>query len=225
MPDFASEISTLVSTAPADLVLFYREAVRPNYPKSRIRCLPFHEAKDYTEKMRGIPVVDRLGLWTLDDANDSNPFCYITQGPCAGMIIHFSHDPEPEIAFPSLPRLVAAMNSTGAQGLDIDEMAKETISISLDSEIRNLAKEDSEEAVFLLTTYLPICLPLEIETKSVLVAHDDFFVREALATYIARTAFDQDLPVADRLAADQHPQVARRAKIAVDAIKAKRGRG
>src|SRR5687767_8343647 len=102
MPDYASQVAAVIGSAPADLLAYYDNEVFPVYPDSRINCLPFDKAKDYSQKMRGISVVGILGLWVLDDANDSNPFAYISKGPCAGMIIHFSHDPEPRVAFSSL---------------------------------------------------------------------------------------------------------------------------
>lgn len=224
MADYASEISALIGNAPNDLVAFYRNAVNhPNYPEGRINCLPFQEAKEHTGDMKGISVVDRLGLWVLTDANDSNPYCYITRGPCCGLIIHFSHDPEPEIAFSSLKSFCAALNEAGVRGQDIDEVKKESIGLSLDTAMVELSEEDSEDAVFLLTTYLPVCSSLEAGTKSVLVGHADFFVREAFAVFLARIASGQDTALADRLAGDQHPQVARAGKSAVAAIRDRKG--
>ena len=43
---------------------------------------------DYTKSIREIPVVEILGLVALNDANDSNPFCLVTEGPAAGTVVH-----------------------------------------------------------------------------------------------------------------------------------------
>jgi hypothetical protein len=222
LPDYTSQVAALIGSAPEDLLAFYQAGIFPVYPDSRINCLPFDAARDYTQKMRGISAVDRLGLWVLDDANDSNPFAYISRGPCTGMIIHFSHDPEPEIAFSSLSQFLVAMHDTGARGLDIDEIAKESISVSLDKAIRGLAAEGTDDATFLLTTYLPITAALQKETKDCLVSHDDFFVREALAVFLAKSPSVEDVTIAEQLATDKHPQVARAGKTAVVATKRKR---
>lgn len=170
-------------------------------------------------------MVARLGLWVLDDANDSNPFAYISKGPCAGMVIHFSHDPEPQIEFASLSQFAAAMHSAGARGLDIDEVEKQPISVPLDQFIYELANEGTDDSTFLLTTYLPISAGLQKETKESLIAHDDFFVREAFAGFLAKTPSADDVALAEQLANDRHSQVARAGKAAVAATKRKRFHG
>jgi len=141
------------------------------------------------------------------------------------MIIHFSHDPEPEIAFSSLRQFLAAMHDAGAGGLDIDEIAKESISVPLDQSISELAAEGTDDATFLLTTYLPVAAALRKETKNCLVSHDDFFVREAFAAFLARIPSAEDVAIAEQLATDKHPRVARAGKTAVVATKRKRHNG
>jgi len=222
MSDYTSQLAAIIGSAPADLLAYYQAGALPNYPDSRINCLPFDKAKDYSQEMRGVSVVDRLGLWMLDDANDSNPFAYISKGPCSGMVIHFSHDPEPEIAFSSLTTFLAAMNDAGARGVDIDDVKKENFSFPLDQVINQLATEGTDEATFLLTTYLPVAAALQKETKERLVSHEDFFVREALAFFLARIPSAEDVTTAALLATDKHPQVANAGNAAVAAIKRKR---
>ncbi len=225
MPDHASELIAVIGSAPADLLDHCRAGNLPKYPDSRINCLPFEEARNYSRKMQGIPVVDRLGLWVLDDANDSNPFAYISRGPCAGMVIHFSHDPEPELAFPSLERYLASMRDAGTRGIDIGDIAVERMDVALDRDIRELAAEGTDDANFLIVTYLPVTASLESETKERLVSHKDFFVREALAGFLAQRSAAEDVSIAERLAKDRHPQVARAAKAAVAATRRKRHGG
>lgn len=221
MPDYASQIAAVIGSAPADLVAYYDAGVFPAYPASRINCLPFAKAREYSEALRGISVVDRLGLWVLDDANDSNPFGYISKGPCAGMIIHFSHDPEPEIAFANLGSFLAAVQSAGRCGIDIDKIAAEPTRIPLDGDLRELTSENTDDATFLLCAYLPVADGVSVATKESLAAHEDFFVREAFATFLARFPSSEDLAIAERLAADGHPQVARPGKSALSAVRAK----
>ncbi|HEX5219964.1 MAG TPA: hypothetical protein VFZ59_10395 [Verrucomicrobiae bacterium] len=225
MSDCASQIETVIGSAPEELLACYQNGNLPTYPDSRINCLPFEKAKEYSQKMKGISVVDRLGLWVLDDANDSNPFAYISKGPCTGMIIHFSHDPEPQMEFSSLSLFVTAMHNAGVRGLDIDEIEKASISVPLDQAIRELTKEGTDDATFLLRTYLSITSTLQKETKDALVAYDDFFVREAFSAFLAKTPSAEDVPFAEQLANDKHPQVAQAGKAAVSATKRKRFSG
>lgn len=219
MSDYSSQIAAVIGSAPADLIEYYRAGCLPNYPTSWINCLPFDKARDYSQTMQDIPVVDRLGLWVLDDANDSNPFAYISKGPCAGMIIHFSHDREPEIAFSSLEHFLASMHDAGSRQLDIESITKEPINVSLDRVIRELGEEGTDDATFLINIYLPISAELQKETKECLKRHEDFFVRESLARFLAARPFSEDEMIAEELAADQHAQVARAGKAAVAAIK------
>jgi hypothetical protein len=221
MLDYTSQITDVIGSAPADLLAYYHAEVFPIYPRSRINCLPFNQAKECSQKMRGISVVNTLGLWILDDANDSNPFAYISKGPCASMVIHFSHDPEPEIAFSSLRNYLVAMHNAGARGVDIDDIPNEPISISVDSAIREFAAQGTDDATFLLTTYLPVAAALQKETKDRLISHDDFYVREAFAAYLAGKGSVEDEMLANTLAFDTHSQVARAGRAAVNAIKKK----
>ena len=225
MPDYPSQIEAVIGSAPADLIAYYDAGIFPVYPDLRINCLPFAKAKEYSEKLKEISVVDRLGLWALDDANDSNPFAFISKGPCAGMIIHFSHDPEPEIAFSSLSHFLASMQDAGRRGIDIEDIPAEPISIPLDDALNELAKENTDAATFLLCTYLPVAAAPAKKTKDHLAAHEDFFVREALAVFLARTPSPEDEAIAVQLAADRHPQVARAGKAALAAVRKKRHNG
>jgi hypothetical protein len=138
-------------------------------------------------------------------------------------VIHFSHDPEPEIAFSALKNLLAALRDAGARGLDLDDIAKEPIRVPLDQTIQELAAEGTDDATCLLNIYLPITSSLQRETKDRLAHHNDFFVREAVAAFLARIRSAQDAMIAEQLADDKHAQVARAGKIAVAAIKRSNG--
>lgn len=220
MPEYESEIDSVIGIAPSDLIAYYAGRQFPVYPRSRINCLSFVEAKDYSHKIQQIPVAEQLGLWVLDDANDSNPYAYISKGPCAGMIMHFSHDPEPCIAFSSLGHFLTAMNEAGERGLDIDDVRPEQISILLEATICALAAQPgTDDRTFFLTTYLPLCADLRGEIKATLARDEDFFVREALATFMEQRPRVEDLAIAVELAKDRYPQVARRAIAAVAAIR------
>ena len=222
MTDYAGEIAGTVGSAPADLVAFYARGALPDYPASRIRCLPFGQAQAYTRDMQGIAVAARLGLWILDDADDSNPYAYVTRGPCAGVVMHFSHDGQARLAHASLADFVAALEAAGAAGVDIDDIAAAELRLPLDKELEVLARgqgEGGEEAVFLLCAYLGASAPLQAGAQAMLLRHEDFFVREALAVHLARALRAQDLADVELLAADPHPQVAAAGRKALGALR------
>jgi hypothetical protein len=225
MMSIRGQISDIIGSAPEDLVAFYEQGDFPAYPESRINCLPFEGARQYSSCVNRVSDVERLGLWFLDDANDSNPFAYISKGPCAGMIIHFSHDPEPAITFSSLASFLAKMHGAGKLGLDIDDIENDSLSLPLNKDIYCLAQEDTDEATALITYYLPVCSLLEDQTKASLLEHSDFFVREAFALFLTRVPCENDLEFAEHLANDRHPQVAREGKKALGAVKRKRYEG
>jgi len=212
-------MEAVLGSAPGDLVAYYEAGTFPNYPGSRIRCLPFEAAKLYTQQILQIPVAARLGLWVLDDANDSNPFAYISKGPCAGMVVHVRHDDDWEVAFPSFRRFLAAMVDAGTRGLAIDEVAREPINAALDPAIFELARDGSDDATALIVAYLPAAALLQKATKEILVAHDDFFVREAFGEFVSENPSAEDLGLAQQLAADRHAQVARAGMGALRAVK------
>lgn len=126
MTDFLTRIRTVLPEAHAELAELYSDEVFPDYPESRIQLLEFDAAFEYTKALVGWLIPDELGLWVLDDANDSNPFCYITKGPCQGAVLHLHHDDESTVDFPDLQSFVAAMHGAGNDGLDIDDMVKPT---------------------------------------------------------------------------------------------------
>jgi hypothetical protein len=219
MTDIAQRLAVLIGTAPPDLVAFYEKGELPSYPDSRIHLLPFGEARAYTLDMQGVPVFDRLGLWVLDDANDSSPYAFVSKGPCAGMVMHVSHDDDTRLAFASLPAFLDALRALGEGGGDIDDLAHDPLRLALDAELEALAREGSEDAVFLICAYLPASAPLGEAAQAALLAHGDFFVREALAEHIARHPRAQDAQAARQLAADAHPQVANAGKKATGALR------
>jgi hypothetical protein len=212
-------IFRILGSDPNDLAALYEGDQLPIYPESRVNVQPFAQAEKYTSGMAGISIVDRLGLWFLDDANDSNPYAYISRGPCSGMVIHFSHDDEPRISFGSLARFVQAMHELGSSGRDIDDLSPDEISAPLAEPIRALASEDSEDATYLICAYLPICSALDEQTEEALLASDDFFIREALAMYLAEKPSSSRTRLATLLANDRHPQVADAGKKALAAVR------
>ncbi len=219
MEEIQELIKSAIGSAPLDLTDLYYSKSLPDYPDSRIHCLSINEALQYTKSLWRISVVQRMGLWALTDANDSNPFCYIGTGPCCGGIIRFSHDPEPEIYFQNLSNFIEIMRMIGESDHDIDESPKDKdLAFNVQSELTELVIEESDDSVFLTCTYLPVSTMLNSEIKTKLSIHEDFFVREELAKYLIRLPEVDDLEIAERLANDSHPQVQRPGKQARSVI-------
>lgn len=218
MNDFAAEIRGVIGDAPADLVAFYQAGDLPVFPESQIHCLSFAEALTYSRDFNQIDIPARLGLWVLDDANDSNPFAYIGKGPCAGMIVHFTHDADPRIKFATLGGFVRALRELGLGGGDLDEIGEEQVAVPLDIPIRELLAEDSEDVAWLIVLYLTVAAGLTQETKALLAFHGDFLIREAFAAWLLRNPLGDDLALAEQLTNDSYAQVVRPAKLAVAAI-------
>lgn len=220
MSDITSQIVSVIGNAPKDLVDFYQSCELPRYDNPDVNFLQFEEAKAFSQQIQSYSLIGKLGLWALDDANDSNPFCYISGGPCAGAILHVFHDDKSVIAYSSMASYLKAMQEVGESDMFLYEVEPEpNLSFNCDSEIADLCNEGSDDATFLISIYLPVCADLSLETKNILVAHDDFFVREEIAQYLCLHPQAADLQFAQRLAADRLSQVATHGKLACEAIK------
>lgn len=212
-------LETVVDSAPADLVEFYAQERPPDYPQSRIHFLEFEDAFTCSKRLNEIWSLSYLLPWVLDDANDSNPYCYIMRGPCSGAVLHLSHDGDSRIEFRCLADYVAAMKRVGESGNSIDDASMDMdLDFPLSGEIESLCKEDSEDAVFLLAIYLPVCRLLTAEAKTILLDHEDFFAREAFAKWLQQNPSIENLAYAEKLAQDSYPQVAQPGRMAQSSI-------
>jgi len=222
MNDLAAGIREIIGEAPQDLVAFYQAADLPVFPESCIRCLPFAEALENSRSLSQLEIPARLGLWVLDDANDSNPFAYIGKGPCSGMIVHFTHDDDPRIKFATLGGFAAALRERGLGGGDLDEIGEEQVAVPLDPAMRELLAEDSEDASWVIVLYLSVASELTQDTKALLASRDDFVIREAFAAWLVRNPLGDDLALAEQLTNDSYAQVVRPAKLAMAEIRQRR---
>jgi hypothetical protein len=216
-------LASVLPEAPPDLVAFY-SGERPTQPSLRVNFLPLEGAIAYTQALHSSPVPKRLGVFALDDANDSNPYCYIARGPARGMILHLSHDPEPEIKFPTINSFLQAVRDLVAENEDIDCLSPSAnLAPSdpqlLEREILALLADDTEDNTFLLCLYIPLLDSSRSDLFRQLCEHPDFFVREATARYIAKQPATDLRAIGEALAGDQHPQVARAGAAAVNAIR------
>ncbi len=197
---------------PEDVESFFTRARSLNDPALLINILEPASSAAYTESLRGIPVANRLGLIALDDANDSNPYCLITNGPASGMVVHFSHDPEPKIEFLSLDAFEAFLVKLHEQRACIFEMDAPLVSHPdqslLDASILSLIDEQpSDEVEFLICLYLPLLRGDHAYLLARLATYDNFLVREAVAEAIGSAGLSGSKEILVKLTGDLHPQV------------------
>lgn len=217
----ASEtITSVLGNAPSVLVEYFEAGRFRVRPASRIHCLPLSEAAKYTQSLIGLPLGEHFGLFALDDAEDSNPFCYVSRGPCAGAVLHLMHDSEAYISHRSLESFLWALDSL-PQSDDIDNLPmEEGIEFNTEDTIGDLLS--SHDADILLPVYLPVTAVLSIDTKAALSSSDDMYVREAFAEWMLHHGISADLPFAMQLAEDRMSQVVKLAKQALSRIRRNR---
>ena len=219
MPNYAEEIDEVLGAAPADLVEFYEKTELPLYPRNG-NILAFEDAKRDSVSMLSYLICDSLGAWILNDDNDSNPYLYVTRGPCKGCIFHLSHDGESYFAFSSLKSFIEAVHAVqGAVDEDEEEVAfyeleREIFQLDLGDFVHDLIKKGDEQA----RLYLRITSHLSGETKELFVSSIDFFDREEIALYFLENPSREDLHFAQKLAKDTYAQVSGPAKMAVEGI-------
>ena len=209
---------------PPEVREFLDRAAEFNSGPLGIHVLDPAESARQTALLREMEVADRMGLIQLDDANDSNPYCYITSGPAAGMVIHFSHDPEPVIKFPSLDFFAGFLIALKAQDTalwDTEKSAPEhPDQMALGLALRELAGSDDEHAQFLICTYLPTLRADPAAVLGTLAAHPDFFVRESTAEVLGVARIADSRGLLETLAGDRHGQVKSAAQRSLDRWKA-----
>jgi hypothetical protein len=208
---------------PADVQVFLREAAELRDAKRRINPLTLDECEESTAAYQSIPIFAELGLIALDDASDSNPYCLITQGPAAGMIVHFCHDGDQEIRYPNLDAFLEALRAAGRRGLDIDQLPRETIASHSDQPqladyLRTLFARDDDDVPTLVAIHLPLLDPQSLDLIGQAARHDDFLIREVAARFIATHPAVAHRGLAEGLARDQYPQVANPARRALRAL-------
>lgn len=209
----ATEIDP-IAEAPVEVRAFFADASKLRAPDLGICPLNEDEARRYSLALRRSPVGAALGLIALDDANDSNPYCYVSKGVARGMVIYFSHDPEPELRFPNIQAFRDALLDCLTKAQHLDDLVPEPLSpIKEQDELANyllkLANSSEENAEFLVCTLLPLLEPDRVHVLEALAGHSNFFFRESVSEFILRHPLPAHSGLAAALAKDKHGQVAR----------------
>jgi hypothetical protein len=193
-----------------------------------LRINPLSEAESAAQSalMQEIDVARKLGLIVLDDAGDSNPYCFIGEGPARRMVVHFSHDSEPRIRYHNLEEFLATLRRARSAGVGIDDLALSPLEphndqAMLSAHIRLILASSDDDKALLLGLYVPLLAPDDGTTLSLCAAADDFLVREIVAVYLTEHCELEEYcgpehrELARHLAADKYPQVARPARTAL----------
>jgi hypothetical protein len=207
---------------PDDLVAHFAAEQMPDEPSLSIHILPLVQALEYTNGIQHNAILgEPFGLIALEDANNSNPYCYVTKGPTRGCVMYLCHDGDSGIVFSSLDDFVTAIHNAIQTHTDIYDLPQDETLAALDraaiSEyVTTLVANDG------LTEEICVLIPL-IPTANVgliaaLARHPDFYVREAIAEHIANSPNLKLLRIAKALSADQHAQVARPGQRALAAV-------
>ena len=209
-------IEALLGSAPPDLVAYFYAGHFRVRSESRINCLGLEAAATYTTALVGVGLGSRLGLFALDDAEDSNPYCYISRGPCAGAVFHLCHDGACAIQFSSLSSFLTALDALPKdQDIHFDLRPEADIVFDVVPAIEQLISAEDADMDMMIPVYLPVARGLSSDLRSRLATCSDFFVREAFAIWLRDFGTREDLPLAQNLASDSMSQVARPAQQAV----------
>jgi hypothetical protein len=217
-------LSRCVDDPPSDLVAHFISP-SPGDDKLRINLLRLDDAIKYSVAIQKSTLLGKpMGLFALDDANDSNPHCYITRGPARGCILHLRHDGEPTIRFRSLTDFLGVTKTAIAERTDVDDLPAIPPTSAVDQNAlcertNQLFSTNTDEATAELVVLLQLLDTGRVETVAALARHSDFFVREAVATLISTKPHVELRSVAEELSKDKHPQVARPGKAALSAVK------
>jgi hypothetical protein len=205
---------------PSEVVSFLNAAAPLRTPRLRIHPLSLAECVIATTELREISVAERLGLIVLDNARDSNPYCLITCGPASGKVVHFSHDPEPRLAFSDLTSFLEALRAVVRDGDSIDSLQHDRFhphpnQSLLCTAIREVLTNDEEYDTLELSLLFPLLDPSDHTTVYQIASNIDFLVRQIVAEFIETHPREQLRYVAEILAADSYTQVAQPAQHAL----------
>lgn len=202
------KLQQIIGSAPQDLVDYLSHGHFLNAPEQGIHCLNVADSLEQSEAFNSFGVGSELGVWVLDDANDSNPHCYLSKGPCKGAVLKLCHDDEAQIVFSSLASFVNAMSNACANGIPIDDVVQEnTPSFDCLEALHALVLQDTDEAIALIDIYLKVTPVLDEALIDKLLRHVDFFVQASLAHWLLTHPHRAYLDVVQRLSAHPVDQV------------------
>lgn len=176
-------------------------------------------ARDLTRKFQGHPLIEKLDGLVLDDPNTSDHHVLL-RSPCvAGQVLYLAHDGESRVVFSSLQELLANAERAQREDIPLPELHPAAAPLGLDQPelaafIRRLVASELIDVALSLVPSLDLS---DHDLLEDLVAHEDFFLGEAVAEAIRARPSRALLPMAMRCAGHAHQQVARAGRLASDA--------
>lgn len=207
-----------LGTVPTDL-LTYLESLSTQAPCAT--SFSVEEMTRYTDALAELPEAQAMGLWILHEERSSEPYCYISKGPCAGAILHFYHDMPASIPFASLADFLKAQQE-GVLTQFFPGEEPNGYRQDCQAEILRLLDQDDEEQTNLICLYLSVCPQLSEGLLTRITTHDDFFIPEALALWLQGNSQPDYLPWAVQLSNHPIAQVQREGIKALQCIQSSR---
>lgn len=207
---------------PAEVASFLADIA--SLPLSRkIVPLSLADAVRMTMDAREDEIAAALGLIALVHDDNGSFFAYATLGPAAGTVVRVDHAGPPGIAFPDLSTCKGALHQGIVDGLylmevPIGRLAGKGDQGALKAVLPGCLRSRDEIEERLAPLFAPLIDPDDLELHAVAVEAGNFFVREAVAKTIISNPRPSLVPLAERLAADRHPQVWRCGRRAVKAL-------
>ncbi len=194
-----------------------------NNPEIGLNFLSENEAQKNAISCRQIEAFQSLSLIPLEDSNNSNSVCYISDGCASGMVMFLSHSDDSRILFDSLDsfKMTVEKNLSEIEYFEdfIDELPTFKVDDTFNDTINNLLSAPiTDEAEFLLCLYLKSVKKFNEQVVQKCVDSDKIFIQETLFSEIANRPQLELFPIleTDRLF---HPQVERAYKEAISRIK------
>lgn len=210
---------------PEVVATFLRELDALRIPELGINPLsPEESARQSAQLAKMSPFAKHLGLIVLDDANDSNPYCYVSRGLATGMVLHHDHEGDVLVRFPDLASFGDELRKLAVRGDHIDELRfAERLRLpdqaALRAELRERIAANDKWSEPFVRVFLPLLDPADVETLELAVSARDFYIREAAGHVMARAPLPAHLPLAQRLVVDTHRQVRTPARRVLVALK------
>lgn len=182
-----------------------------------VNLLNGQKVTDETLKFRDHPIVDRLNGVVLDDPNTSNHHVLLRRSPIEGYVLYLAHDDDSRVVFSSLAEFLACADRAKRENVSLPELHPALSPLmpkqaELSCLIRSLIAEDQVDVALTLVPSMDLS---DKDLLGELIAHDDFFLGEAVANAIRLRPAPELVAISKRCAEHRHSQVAKAGKRAL----------
>ena len=192
---------------PPDVLELQARRATLSSPEHRINVYSAAECQSYTQALRSFDDGRILGLVALGNAGDSNPYCLVTRGVAAGMVLHYFHDDQPLVEFAGLPAFEGFLLDLRAGTDTPREPPVHPRQAELAAAIEELRRYEDEGASSFMLVYLPLLAGDHRRLLHALCEHESVHVRQALVEVIVRGRVTGSSDLLQILVADGDGQV------------------